>query len=340
MALTDLFARLGTALFGGPAVDPADEVDAALLEQAVDAIVEAVDPRLRLMPRYRQKLAPATTRGIRFMRSLAPRLPDPIELSRVAWGANPYINAFFATGADVQALLERSTALDEFFAAPANIRGDAGYAVLAMRREERNVLASALVDGELRGDVAQTTVGFTTHTLVGIAGEPSVTRGLLGEAILKRVAGLALERIVAVRDQATELEMRKSVAATRLRMLNLRRGGLQQLASGEQDPSAEIAALERELEAAAKDHRQIKASLATLDHSFAQIETVLGEPAQHLGLDTVELRVSHTGYKLDAAARETAAELHLNELWIGSNLRAVIVPVRITRPLPMNRRRT
>ena len=270
---------------------------------------------------------------------MAPRLTGPIELSRAAWGADPYINAFFATGADVQTLLDRSTALDKFFDDPANIRCDAAHCVLAMRREERNVLASALVDGELRGDVAQTTVGFTTHTLLGIAGEPSVTRGLLGEAILKRVAGLALERIVAVRDRATELEMRKSVAATRLRMLTLRRGGLQPMATGEQDPSAEIAALERELEAATKDHREIKASLATLDHSFEQIEAVLGEPAQYLGMDTIELRVSHTGYKLDAASRETAAELRLNELWIGSNLRAVIVPVRITRPAPTTRQK-
>ena len=62
IALADLFAHLGNALFGGPAADPADDVDAGLVEQAVDAIVEAVDPRLRLMPRYRQKLAPATTR--------------------------------------------------------------------------------------------------------------------------------------------------------------------------------------------------------------------------------------------------------------------------------------
>jgi len=338
MAISDLFARLGTALFGGAAADSADDLDAGLVEQAVDAIIEAVDPRLRLMPRYRQKLAPAATRSIHFLRSLAPRLPGPIELSRAAWATDPYINAFFATGADVQMLLDRSTALDEFFNEPANIRCDAAYSVLAMRREERNVLASALVDGELRGDVAQTTVGFTTHTLFGIAGEPSVTRGLLGEAILKRVAGLALERIVAVRDRATELEMRKSVVATRLRMLNLRRGGLQQLATGEPDPSAEIAALERELKAASKDHMEIKASLATLNHSFDQIEAVLGEPAQNLGMDTIELRVSHTGYKLNAASRETATDLRLNELWIGSNLRAVIVPVRIKRPVPTSRR--
>jgi hypothetical protein len=331
MALSDIFARLGAALFAGPAADPADEIDAALLEQAIDAIVDAVDPRLRLMPRYRKRLAPAAIRSIRFMRSLAPQLPHPIELSRAAWATEPYINAFFATAADVQALLDRSAEPQAFFDDPANIRFDAAYGVLGMRREERNVLASALIDGEMRRDVAQTTVSFAGHTLLGITPDALMTRGRLGEALIKRVAGLALERIVAVRDRASELDTRKSMLATRLRLLELRAGNLQTLA-GERDQSAEIATIKRELATLAADHMEVKTNLATLDHSFEQIVAVLGDPERHFGVDTVELRVSHTGYKLDAASPEPAADLRLNELWIGSTLRAVIVPVRIPRP--------
>ena len=330
MAITDLFKRLGAALFGRT-VDPSDDFDTALLDEVVDAIVDAVDPRLRLMPRYRGRMASSAIRSIRFLRSLAPRLPAPVELSRATWGRDPYVSAFFAMGTDVQTLLDHSAELGAFFADPANVRCDAAYSVLGMRRDERNVLASALVDGEVRRDVAQTTVGFTGHTLIGTAGEESVTRGLLGEAILKRVAGIALERIVAARDHVAELETRKSVMATRLRVLSLRRGGLQQLATGEQDPAAEIATLEREYKATAEDHLEIKASLATLDYSFAQIEAVLGEPERYLGLNTVEMRVSHTGFKVAAGSQETAAPLRLNELWIGERLQAVIVPVRIPR---------
>ncbi len=329
MSLAHLFKRVGSALFG--ASNETDNVDAALLNDCVDAIAEAVDPRLRLMPRYRERLAPATISSIRFLRSLAPRVPEPIELSRGAWSADPYVNAFFATPRDVQECLDRNVELNAFFRDPSNVRFDAAYGVLGMRREERNVLASALVEGEVRRDVAQTTVGFTTHTLLGMAGDIATTRGLLGEAILERVAGLALERIVAVRDRAAELETRKSMLATRLRMLTLRRGNLQSLASGEQDASAEIATLQRELETTAEDHLELKTDLATLDHSFAQIEAVLGEPARHFGMNTIELRVSHTGYKVDAASHESAAALRLNELWIGSNLHAVIVPVRVPR---------
>ena len=329
MAFSDIFARLGAALFASPA-DSADEIDAGLLQQAVDAVVEAVDPRLRLMPRYSKRLAPVVIRSIRFMRSLAPALPAPIELSRAAWATDPYVNAFFATAADVQTLLDRSVELRAFFEAAANVRFDAAYGVLGMRREERSVLASALVEGELRADVAQTTVSFAAHTLIGITHDALSTRGRLGEAMLKRVAGLALERIVAVRDRTTELQTRKSMLAARLRMLELRAGNMQALA-GEHDASAEIATIKREIATLAEDHTELKTNLATLAYSCEQIEAVLGEPERHFGLETADLRVSHTGYKLDAASREPAATLRLNELWIGTNLRAVIVPVRIPR---------
>lgn len=202
MSFTNIFSRLAGSLFGGPPIDPGDAIDPAMLDDAVDAIVDAVEPRIRVVPRYRKRLAPAATRTIRFMRSLAPALLAPIELSRAAWSADPYINAFFATVADVPAALGRSDELRVFFDAPANSQAEAAYALLAMRREERNVLAPALVDGEVRRDVAQTTAAFTGHVMFAIAAEPLVMRRLIGEAILERLAGLALERIVATRERA------------------------------------------------------------------------------------------------------------------------------------------
>ena len=340
MPFADIFSRLAASLFSSQATSPADDIEPALLDEAVDAIVEAVEPRIRLVPRYRGRLAPVAARTIRFMRSLAPALPAPIELSSAAWSVDPTINAFFATATDVTALLGRDDALQGFFANAANIGCDAAHCLLAMRREERRVLASAIVDGQLRSDVAQTTVGFAGHRLLAITGDALATRRLVGQAILERMASLALERIVATRERATDLDVRKSVLAARLRMLTLRRGSLRELAAGEQDPAIEIAAIERELKTTAQDHLEVKASIATLDYSIEQIEQVLGDPEQHVGLDTVAMRVNHMGYKLDAASAEPGTELKLNELWIGPNLRGVITPVHIPRAaLPPRRDR-
>ena len=52
------------------------------------------------------------------------------------------------------------------------------------------------------------------------------------------------------------------------------------------------------------------------------------------------MRVNRMGYKLDERSAERGTELRLNELWIGTHLRAVIVPVVIQRAeLPPERDR-
>jgi hypothetical protein len=326
--MTNVFSRLAGKLFGATADSSDDTIDSAVLEDAIDAIVDAVDPRIRALPRYRKRLAPTATRTIRFMRSLAPALLVPIELSRTAWSAVPAVNALFPTADAVPAALGRSDDLRKFFKTP-NV--DTAYALLAMRREERNVLASALIDGEVRRDVAQTTVGFADHVLIAIADDAQSSRRLVGEAILERLAALALERIVAARDEASALDTKKSLLTTRLRVLTLKRGKLHNLATDEPDPALDIAKIERELAAMADEHREVKANLATLDYSIEQIDAILGNPAQHLGLDTVDMRINRMGYKLDDRSAERGTELHLKELWIGPHLRAVIVPVVIRR---------
>ena len=78
--------------------------------------------------------------------------------------------------ADELVVLGRSDEVRTFFADPANARSDAAYALLGMRREERTVLAPALVDGEVRRDMRQTTVGFAHHTLLATADAPVASR--------------------------------------------------------------------------------------------------------------------------------------------------------------------
>jgi hypothetical protein len=327
--LVDVFSKLAAHVFGATTRGPEESIEADVLDDAIDSIVEAVEPRLRLVPRYRKRLEPAVVRAIARLRALAPALPEPVELSPGAWATETRINALFATAADVSALLGNCRELRSFYQDPANAGGDAAYALLVARREERRVLAPAMVDGVLRRDVLQTTLGFAAHRLVALAADPLRSRRLVGEAILRRIASLALERIVAMRERAVELDTRKGILAARLRMLSLRRDGLHELAPGEADPAEEIATLERELKVTAKAHAEARSRTADLDFSIAAVDAVFGAPDQIVGIDLIETRVDHLGYKIEEDAAGTT--LRLNELWIGPNLRGVIVFVRVPR---------
>src|SRR5687767_15802568 len=170
MALADVFSSFAARLFGSPSRAEA-AVDPELVKIGVEAVVDAVDPRLRAYSRYSARLAPAIGCTIVHLRELARLLPEPMALSRSAWADDPRVNAFFATPDDVPALLGASDELRAFFGAPQNAAAAEAHALLGMVKTERDVFAPAVVDGVLRQDVAQTTVSFSRHTLICAAAD-------------------------------------------------------------------------------------------------------------------------------------------------------------------------
>ena len=331
MPFATLFSNVASRLFGAAPQAAGGAVEPELVQLAVEAIVEAVDPRLRGVSRYQNRIAPGAERTIAHLRSIARVLPEPIEFSRAAWSSDPLLNAFFATAAEMPALLGRSEELRAFFAAPANAAVTHAHALLGMLKSERQVFAPAIVDGALRQDVAQTTVSFDKHRLLAPAAELLDCRRQVGLLILRRLAELALERITALGERATELEQRKAMLGSRLRMLNLRRNGIEEIAAGAGDASAEIAAIEKELKATVDDYHDAKASLATLETRIAHIKAIFDAPAEHVSLARTELRVNRMGFKVAGDSGEPVQPLTLSELSIGSGLTVVIAFVRCAR---------
>jgi len=326
-----LFSNVASRLFSAAPPGGAGTVEPELVQLAVEEIVNAVDPRLRTLSRYRSKIAPGAERTIAHLRSLGSALPASIELSRAAWSADPLLNAFFATASDVPELLGRSEELRTFFAAPANASAMEVHALLGMLKTERSVFAPAIVNGALRQDVAQTTVSFAKHRLFAPAADVLDCRRQVGMLILRRMAELALERITALGESAVDLEQRKAMLGSRLRMLNLRRKGIEEIAGSAGEVSAEIALIEGELKATVDDYVEAKASLATLDSRIEHINAIFNAPADNVSLARTELRVNQMGYKLAEASGEQVSPLVLSELSIGSGLRIVIAFVRCPR---------
>ncbi|HTP62203.1 MAG TPA: hypothetical protein VMJ14_08980 [Burkholderiales bacterium] len=331
MPFATLFSNVAARLFGAMPTGGAGTAEPELVRVAVEEIVNAVDPRLRTVSRYQSKIAPGAERTIAYLRALGSSLPAPIELSRAAWSTDPLLNAYFATAGDLSALLGRCEELRTFFAAPANAPTMEAHALLGMLKTERSVFAPAIVNGALQQDVAQTTVSFGKHRLLAPAVDALECRRQVGMLILRRLAGLALERITALGERAVDLEQRKAMLGSRLRMLSLRRNGIEEIAGGAGDASAEIASIEGELKATVDDYVEVKASLATLDTHIEHVNAIFNAPANCVSLARTELRVDQMGYKIAQAPGEQAPPLVLSELSIGSGLTIVIAFVRCPR---------
>jgi hypothetical protein len=329
MALS-LFERVAIALFGGPA--PADDAaERQLVDDIIELVVEAVEPRVRFHARYRQKLEGCIRSSIGYLRSIGREGLEPVLLARAAWIDDPRLNAFFATADEVRACLGRSRELRAFFEDPSNHDIQEAYALLGMKKEERTVFGAQFEDETLKHDVAQVSVSFSGHRLVAPFATLAATRLEIGRRIIQRLAQVALSRIVALDMKATELEQHKAYLGARLRLLNLARDGMEGIVKDPATIAGDMKAVERELKETVDGYIEAKSSLATLDGYIKHIEEVFSHPEQHVSLTHTPLRVSRMGVKVDDASSGPVNELTLTELSIGEGFRGAIAVVRCPR---------
>lgn len=295
----------------------------AAIPEAVDLIVETVDPRLKLVPDYQEKLGAGVLRTVAYLRSLVPEPPPPIELSQKTWGADPRVNAFFAAAEDVPRIMGRSKELRAFFDDPANAGIQEAIAMLGMEMREQNVLGVAMEGGMLKHDVAQTTVSFTEHRIVMPAKSLADARFELGRRILQGLTQIALQRIEAIQARQEDLEETRGRLATKLRVLQGRHAGLHSLAEDPDTHRSEIEDLQRKLEQTSAELTDAKLSLSTLDGYIEQVNDVLTHPEQHVKFEVFRLRVNRMGIKVADDSAEPASDLTLGRVSVGEITRVV-----------------
>jgi hypothetical protein len=326
-----LLERVTAALFGGARQSAGNEADRQLVADLIELVVDMVEPRVRFHARYREKLEGCIGDGIAYLRSIAREGVEPIPLARATWSDDPRLNAFFATPDDVTACIGRSTELRAFFDNPDNREVQEAYALLGMKKEERQVFGTQLEGDKVTHDVAQVAVSFSGHRLVAPAATLAGTRLEIGRRILQRLAQVALSRIVALDMKATELEQHKAYLAARLRLLNLARDGMEGIVKDPATIASDIKAIERELKQTVDGYIEAKASLATLDGYIERIVEVFSHPEQHVRLTHTPLRLTRMGIKAQDASMGPLNELALAELSIGDDFRAAIAMVRCPR---------
>jgi hypothetical protein len=98
-----LFDRLFERKRGRPEADEGD-----IVQFAAERAAEIVDPRLKLVPRYVERLRPALETTIEYIRATVAGLGAPREASAAAWSTDPTIRAVFARADDVAAVVSRA----------------------------------------------------------------------------------------------------------------------------------------------------------------------------------------------------------------------------------------
>lgn len=284
----------------------------AALRDVIEQVVDASEPRIRLVGDYADKLVDAVDTALQYCEKLTGQLPPALTLSARAWTADMRVNAFFATVADLRAALSQPRSVREFF--QQRSQPEECFALMLMVKQETETFGSALVGDMLVREVRQIRVSFSEHRLHFPAASEAELRQDLRQRMLRFLAGRAQERIIELRTRRDTLEEQRRQLRAQLQALRGQGRGLHPLLSSADAEERRLATLEQRLTQTEQDLAEARKPLGTLNDYLAQVRQVVGQPEACLHLQRLSLRLNRLGVKLDEGSPEPGETLALFEL--------------------------
>jgi hypothetical protein len=149
--------------------------------QAVEALVEGTDSRMRAVNGYRRRLRASVAVLLDYVAGLAERLPAPVAISGERFLPDPLVNAFFVNRQAIRDIFSRSHDLQDFFADPGRQDRSHAWALLFMTMREKETLGLALTGELLSREVRQTNVSFTDHRVIQARASEDEVRSALAQ---------------------------------------------------------------------------------------------------------------------------------------------------------------
>ncbi len=280
----------------------------ALLRDAIEQVVDASEPRIRLVGNYAEKLLDSVETGLRHCDGVLRRLPPALALGGHAWVTDPRVNAFFATADSLRATLGLDPQARTFFTDHGRAEC---FALLLMVKRETATFGTALAGDVMVRDVRQIQVSFSDHQLFFPAASESELRKDLRRRMLVFLATRALDRINELRERRGTLEEQRRQLQAQLQALRGHAQGLQPLLSA---GKRRLAAMEQRLSQTEGELIVARKQLGTLDDYLEQVRQVLDHPETYLQLHPLALRLNRLGVKLDPDSPEPGETITLIEL--------------------------
>ncbi len=138
----------------------------SLIDLATERAVDGTDSRLRLLSGYRKKLREPVIHAIDHVVALVNAFQEPLPAGGRDHGTDPRLAAVFASAGDMLAHFGRDPALSDFLISPTGRGIERVTALLLATRAERRILGMDLVGDQVRRDVPQMAINFTSQRLL------------------------------------------------------------------------------------------------------------------------------------------------------------------------------
>jgi hypothetical protein len=276
----------------------------------MDKAIALTNPKLKLLPDCRKRLAPAIETTIRFLRAQIVTLPAVHILSSKAWPDDPVLRTFFVETADIQAVLGGSDNLRALF--DQNPGLDEAYAVLGMAFKLQPVFGMALHGTTVQRDVAQTNASFSDHRARLCDSDELRLRRVIGVQVFEYLLGQAMTEIGEDRLERQDLQTSRSLMRTRLRLLQQHGPGLGSMFGEGPAAQSEQARLEAELLENEKQLEALGGGDSILEAELECLVDVLGNPQRYIHFDSKHLRLNRMNLVLDEGSTEAGADVNFS----------------------------
>ena len=288
------------------------------LGQALTRAIETVEPKLRTVGGFEQRLAPAVRAALDYSQSLVARIPGPLELSRPAFSSDPMVHALFATAPDIDRMLGTSQAVRDFLREPDSFGPRHFYALFAARRVEKRQLGMAMQGEVIRSDVPQTVIYFSDHTLSEPAADLGGLQGQLRMVFFDSLLKSFAAHVGALRAEREDARAGLSVERAHLTVLRYKHDGREQ------------AVHTRRIEELDAHLRDLGSELAP-SGMIGTLGRFLSQPESAIRLEPYSVTVDRLGVIVDSpeSGESGLATLHFPEMVARDRRRYLVMLAKI-----------
>jgi len=319
--------KLLQSIFGSN--ESAGRYPEALVEEAMERVVDGIDPRLRLLPGYRKRLREPVMTAIDQVIRIVDALPAPISAAAADFSANALLSACFVSADSMREILGNDLQLDAY--RNSLIGTDVSPCLLLLvERCEKNILGVELCGEVLRNDVAQVSVSFRSPRVVEVAAEEAELRRQLKRRAFDHLIHLALQRIGEVNEEKDSLSKQRGLLQAKHSLLRRSGMGFEQTAGELARVEAELAEIDAQLQALNPEGNALESQLAIAAETLGDAERQLWGDHLEIHLDRMNIRRN--------PGEEGARRLTLNEIGNanGQRLTAMLLTLPL-RELPQRK---
>lgn len=248
-----------------------------LIERATQRAIDATDRRLHALSDARKRLAPGVVQAVDHVVKLVDSLAPPLQATPANHASDPRLNVLFANPDRMIEVLAKDTCVNE---ARSELKTDTAFGLLVARMSKRTVMASDMVDGDIRQDVLQTVVSFDDHQMLEVSADLEQTRLQLKRRAFDVILRQILETLEERQQQQSELKSQHGLLMRKL-------GLLQQAGWNFESRGArpDTVALEKELQQVEDELMALGDATKTLPIHAELVQKALVDAAALLSLD-------------------------------------------------------